>query len=469
MTREPAATMEVVTATPSPPPIASAGRREPGAEQREPGADVLGSWPEGVVLPPYSIWRRLPEWEPQGLWLRDRPQVEWPDTIFSVTRAPWVLRGLLMAGLALGLPTMGGGLGRHLLVVALTALLAGWIQWWQRWDLSRLERRLLVIGVQLGLIAGIIAVCPLGGIFIWSHYLLCGTFFTGPWLLSSIAASCVLITGVQVGGFGHLDDAWTLSLGLFLFDVVIGVGSIALANRREEAVLRRNETTRRLLVEQQRNHELHDQLMVQARDAGVRDERARLARELHDTVAQGLVAVVTQLEAIPDDALVDAGARRRVENAKALAREGLGEARRAVNALRPHALEGVALPAAVRRMLDEWSRVNGVAAALTVSGEARALVADPELVRVVQEALSNVARHAGAARVAVSLDYLDDEVLIDIHDDGVGFAPACTEGPTEHGGRGLPGMAERLRLVGGSLVVESEPGGGCVVSAVVRG
>ena len=91
------------------------------------GADVLGSWPEGVVLPPYSPWRRIPEWEPQGRWLRDRPQVEWPDTVFSVTRAPWLLRLMLAAGLALGLPTMGGGLGRHLLVVALTLVLWGWI------------------------------------------------------------------------------------------------------------------------------------------------------------------------------------------------------------------------------------------------------------------------------------------------------------------------------------------------------
>ena len=453
--------MTIMTTTPA---------RETAPAGLEPGrrVGVVPAWPEGVDLPPYSLWRRVPEWEPRGIWLRDRPQVEWPDTLFSVTKAPWVLRGLLVAGLVLGLATMGGGLGRHLLVVGLTVLLAGWTEWWQRWDLTRLDRRLLIIGVELALITGIITVSPLGGIIVWSMYMVCGTFFTGPWLLTSIVAACVLMASVQVGGFVHLNDAWSLSIGLFLFDLAIGVGSIGLANRREEAVLRRNETTRRLLVEQERNTQLHDQLMAQARDTGMRDERARLARELHDTVAQGLVAVVTQLEAIPDDALGDS-ARRRVENAKALAREGLGEARRAVNALRPPALDGVALPDAVRRMLDEWSRVNSVASALTVSGEPRALTADPELIRVVQEALSNVARHSSAGKVAVSLDYLDDEVLVDVHDDGVGFSVDCTEGPTEAGGRGLPGMAERLRLVGGSFAVESEPGNGCVVSAVASG
>jgi signal transduction histidine kinase len=210
-------------------------------------------------------------------------------------------------------------------------------------------------------------------------------------------------------------------------------------------------------------------LVRQARDAGTREERARLARELHDTVAQGLVAVVTQLEAIPDSALTDSAARRRVDNAKALAREGLGEARRAVNALRPAALDTATLPQAVGRMLDEWSMANNVAGSLTISGEPRVLTADPDLIRVVQEALSNVSRHAASRHVTISVDYLDDEVLLDIHDDGAGFDPTSTQGPTVVGGHGLPGMAERLRMAGGTFAVESEPGGGCVVSAAVPG
>ena len=110
-----------------------------------------------------------------------------------------------------------------------------------------------------------------------------------------------------------------------------------------------------------------------------------------------------------------------------------------------------------------------MAVTLTVSGDPRLTAADGDLIRVVQEALSNVARHASAHQVSVSVDYLDVEVLLDIHDDGVGFDPTCTDGPTAAGGHGLPGMAERLRGAAGSLAVESEPGAGCVVSAAVPG
>lgn len=424
--------------------------------------------PDGIDLPPYSLWRRIPEWEPRGRWLRDRPQLVWPDTIYSTTKVPWVLRVLLAVGLALGQATMVGGVGAHLAAAGLTTLLWGWIEWWQGWDLSPLRRRLAAIVVQGALTGLIVAVCPLGGLIIWSHYVICGTFFTGPLLLAGLAGSSVLITAVQVGGFDKLPHNWSLTVGLIVLDIVIGVVTIGMANRREEAVLRRHVATRALLAEQQRNAELHAQLLKRATATGIRQERARLARELHDTVAQGLVAVVTQLEAIDDDALPVA-ARRRVSNAKALARQGLAEARRAVDALRPPALEDADLPDALERAVRQWSQLNRIAADLTVSGTARDTDADGALIRVTQEALANAARHAHAGRVAVSLDYLDGEVLLDIHDDGIGFDPDGTPLPSPAGGHGLPGMAERIRLVGGTLSVESEPGAGCVISAAVPG
>jgi len=428
---------------------------------------MLDIWRDGVELPPYSLWRRIPEWEARGRWLRDRPQVEWPDTVFSVTKAPWLFRALLVAGLALGQATMTGGVGRHLLAAGLTVALWGWIEWWQTWDLSALGRRLLALGGQSALTGLIIAVSPLGGLIVWSQYVICGTFFTGPLLLATIAGSSVLITAVQVGGFANIPSSWTLSAGLFALDVVIGLVAIDLANRREEAVLRRNAITRKLVAEQQRNAELAEQLMNQARTAGIREERARLARDLHDTVAQGLVAVVTQLEAIDEASLSDDATRRRIASAKALARQGLGEARRAVNALQPSALDDATLPDAIDRLLNQWSRLHRVHADLTVSGEPRPANADPALIRVTQEALSNAARHSGAHRVTVSIDYLEDQVLLDIHDDGRGFDTSANRTPGLGVGHGLPGMAERIRLAGGSLTVESEPGDGCVVSVAV--
>ena len=116
-----------------------------------------------------------------------------------------------------------------------------------------------------------------------------------------------------------------------------------------------------------------------------------------------------------------------------------------------------------------WSEVNGVPTRRQVSGEPRATEHDAVLIRVAQEALSNVARHAKAGLVAVTLTYLDDEVLLDIRDDGTGFDPVRPRDRGPAGGHGLPGMAERLQLAGGRLAVESEVGGGCVVSAAVPG
>ena len=429
---------------------------------------VPDAFPDGVDLPPYSVWRRIPEWEPRGRWLRDRPQMEWPDTIYSTTKLPWVLRLLLVVGLALGQATMAGGLVAHLIAVGLVVALWGWIEWWQFWDLTPLSLRILAIVVQCVLIGLLIWLSPLSALIVWSHYVICGTFFTGPLLLAGLVGSSALMTAIQIGGFDEYPENWSLTAGLLVLDVVIGVVTIGLANRREEAVMRRHAATRALLTAQQRNADLQEQLVNQARDSGVREERARLARELHDTVAQGLVAVVTQLEAIDDDTLPDS-ARRRVGNAKELARQGLTEARRAVDALRPPALEDSDLPHALSLLVRQWSQVNHVAADVRVSGTARATAADGALMRVTQEALANAARHAGASRVAVSLDYLDGEVLLDIHDDGVGFDPGSVPVPSVTGGHGLPGMADRIRLAGGTLSVESEPGGGCVVSAGVPG
>jgi signal transduction histidine kinase len=454
--------MSVMTTTGNAAPAAGRSREIPSPPP------VSDTFPDGIDLPPYSVWRRIPEWEPRGRWLQDRPQMEWPDTIYSTTKVPWVLRLLLVVGLALGQATMAGDLAAHLIAAGLVLVLWGWIEWWQFWDLTPVSRRILALGVQCVLIGLLIWLSPLSALIIWSHYVICGTFFTGPLLLAGLVGSSALMTAIQVGGFDQYAHNWSLTAGLLVLDVAIGVVTIGLANRREEAVMRRHAATRALLTEQRRNADLQEQLVNQARESGVREERARLARELHDTVAQGLVAVVTQLESIDDDGL-PATARRRVGNAKELARQGLTEARRAVDALRPPALEDSDLPDVLSLLVRQWSRVNHVAADVRVSGTARATAADGALMRVTQEALANAARHARASRVAVSVDYLQGEVLLDIHDDGVGFDPRSIPEPSATGGHGLPGMADRIRLAGGTLTVESEPGGGCVISAAVPG
>ncbi|HEX4817657.1 MAG TPA: sensor histidine kinase [Nonomuraea sp.] len=225
---------------------------------------------------------------------------------------------------------------------------------------------------------------------------------------------------------------------------------------------------RRRLVERLRaamaeNADLHARLLDQARRAGVLDERHRVAGEIHDTVAQDLVALIGQLDAATR-ATHDTARRRHLGQAADLARRGLAEARRSVSALRPEPLEHSRLPEALGRLAESWSRAAGVDLAYEVTGTPVALSADVEttVFRVAQEALANVARHASAARAALTLSYTDELLLLDVRDDGHGFDP---QAPAD--GFGLDGMRQRVRGVGGTLDVESAPGHGTAVAAAV--
>jgi signal transduction histidine kinase len=226
------------------------------------------------------------------------------------------------------------------------------------------------------------------------------------------------------------------------------------------------------------NAGLHQQLITQAREAGVLDERQRMAREIHDTLAQGLTGIITQLQAA-EQASGDPGARRRhFDAATRLARDSLTEARRSVDALRPQPLEQARLAEALTSVAGRWSALHGVAAQVTVTGTARPMAADTELalLRTAQEALANVSKHAAASRVGVTLSYVEEEAILDVRDDGRGFDAACPSvtapsvirpAATAGGGFGLVAMRERIEALSGTLQVESEPGAGTAISACV--
>ena len=128
------------------------------------------------------------------------------------------------------------------------------------------------------------------------------------------------------------------------------------------------------------------------------------------------------------------------------------------------------LPDAIGDLARRWAQLNGVDAALTTTGDARPLHPDVEvaLLRTAQEALANVAKHARAGRVGLTLSYLEDLVILDVRDDGAGFEPAARR-PTgsPDGGFGLTGMRHRVQRLAGRLEIESQPGAGTVVSATV--
>lgn len=200
-------------------------------------------------------------------------------------------------------------------------------------------------------------------------------------------------------------------------------------------------------------------------EAGVLAERHRLAGEIHDTLAQGFTSVVTLVQAA--EACLDPSAteaRRLLGLTLDTAKDNLAEARTMVAALSPVGLESGGLGAALRRVASATGAQAGIQVGASVAGTIRALPTGTEVVllRVCQEALANVRKHAGASEVSVRLDYGEDTVRLEVSDDGTGF-----DGSAVNGGYGLSGMRERLSQVGGTVRVRSAPGVGTTVSAEV--
>ena len=192
-------------------------------------------------------------------------------------------------------------------------------------------------------------------------------------------------------------------------------------------------------------------------EAGVTAERARLAGEIHDTLAQGFTSIIALLQAA-DPELTD----ERVALAVRTARENLAESRALVAALSPFALASGSLPDAVRRQVSRFTEESGIPVNLRLTGEARELptAAQVVLLRSAQEALTNVRRHAGARTVAVVLAYAETVVRLVVRDDGRGFDAAAE-------GFGLRGMRERAEQVAGVLRITSGAGLGTTIELEV--
>ncbi|MFD8531313.1 sensor histidine kinase [Streptosporangium canum] len=200
---------------------------------------------------------------------------------------------------------------------------------------------------------------------------------------------------------------------------------------------------------------------------GVLEERERLAREIHDTLAQGLTSMGILLQAADRMWAADPErAHAHVRRAATAAAENLDEARRFVRDLQPSGLEGVPLPEALARLCHGTGHDTGPAVRFRQEGEGYPLAPEVQaaLLRVAQGALANVRDHSGAETAMVTLSYLDGEITLDVFDDGVGFAEAA---PAPGRGYGLRAMRDRLAEVAGSLAVESVPGEGTAVAARV--
>ncbi|HEX2622283.1 MAG TPA: sensor histidine kinase, partial [Phototrophicaceae bacterium] len=200
-----------------------------------------------------------------------------------------------------------------------------------------------------------------------------------------------------------------------------------------------------------------DQLAHIERQAGVLDERARLAGDLHDTLAQELAGIVMHLENLPPDSFETNPPLNQVLT---LSRSSLNELRRLVWALRPEELEQQPFPEVMNNLVNHWSRDNGITARCVITGEPHPLAADTEvmLLRVTQEALTNIARHAHADEVTLTLSYMEEQTALDIHDNGIGFTPTLIRRSLKQGA-GLVLMRDRVQRSGGELSIESVPDG----------
>ncbi|RPE40577.1 histidine kinase/DNA gyrase B/HSP90-like ATPase [Streptomyces sp. Ag109_O5-1] len=289
------------------------------------------------------------------------------------------------------------------------------------------------------------------------------------WRRLGLLASAVTVAGAQTGGMPLRSVLqWLVFVVLLVANSALQMGIAHLTEQEKQRSAERTETIAALRQALDENAALHAQLLVQAREAGVADERRRLAAEIHDTIAQGLAGIIAQLQVVlntPDPEL----AEDHVGRALALARHSLGEARRSVHNLAPIALEHDGLPEALTKTVEEWGERTGIRAQFTVTGTAEQLHEEvaATLLRIVQEALSNAARHAQASRVGVTLSYLGEEVILDIRDDGTGFDLLAVPARSRAGGFGLDGMRARAERIAGSLTVESEPGLGTALSARV--
>ena len=208
---------------------------------------------------------------------------------------------------------------------------------------------------------------------------------------------------------------------------------------------------------------------VRYRFAVVLEERARLAREIHDTLAQGFVGIVSQLDAVAM-AMPDRNnkAREFLDLARKMARHSLTEARRAVSDLRASVLEGRDLAAALNSGAQMWTAGSGLEVEVDVSGEPKALPSDMEqhLLRIAQEAVTNVLKHAGASKVWVKLHMEARKLYLRVADNGHGFEQKDAFS-SKIGHFGLLGMRERAERLGGELHLASHPGAGTEVEVTV--
>lgn len=387
------------------------------------------------------------------------------EDVWERTLPAWHVYNAAVLAVTMILATAQGDLAGSRLAIAL-AVAAGlgalyWFAWirsslWERGRPARAAYALALLGafavlVSLGPVFSLLQLALYPQVF----FSLQSRLAIGAGL--SIGLILAAVTLAEAGGdlaAASPEMVLEIAMSAALTMLSAWIGAIIEQSAERRALVRQLEATRA-------------ELAAAERQAGTLEERARLSREIHDTLAQGFASVVAHVEAA--DAVLDADpgrAREHIREAEEVARASLADARGLVWALRPAVLTDGGLPAALERAVAGSTAADGPAVELTISGLPRPLHPDVEvsLLRAAQEGLANARRHADARRVTLTLTYFEDEVALDVSDDGRGFDPAALEEPGPAGGHGLRGMRERAERLGGRLEVESSPGEGTAIA-----
>jgi signal transduction histidine kinase len=330
---------------------------------------------------------------------------------------------------------------------------AGFIAWYAAFGSRAMRTRSLRLGIVY--LAGMIPLFLLAfsqygllGIFLFVLYPQCWALVDS--MPVSVVAASALSIGVGLVAYfdfhSGLPAVLAQSVASLAFSLLLGfwVSRVVDQSAARRTAIADLEATRA-------------ELATVSHRAGVLAERERLAREIHDTLAQGFTSVVVLLELAESDVDTDpAAARRRLVTARETARQNLAEARSLVAALTPVDLQVAPLPEALGRLTDRFDAETGLPARLEVCGDPRPLAANQEVVllRSAQEALANVRRHAGASAVTVTLRFDGAGAMLSVADDGAGFDPDAATG-----GYGLAGMRRRVEEIGGALTIHSGPAG----------
>lgn len=342
------------------------------------------------------------------------------------------------------------GLAGERLALGLLVAVAGWYALTGARALHRSRRTRLGVAYVAGatpLVLAMFALTPIGAVLFF-------LLFPHFWRLLPVRGALLVTAGTIIGigavrmvpaalGTGEVPLVVAWLGGMLVASLFLGqwITRIADQSGQRAALLDELEHTRA-------------ELAAASRDLGVLAERERLGREIHDTLAQGFTSILLLAQGMdPDDP--------KVALVEGTARENLAEARALVAALASPQLDAATLPAALHRLVERIGAELGIEARMRVEGTERALPPghDIVLMRVGQEAVANVRKHAGASRLDLELVFDPAATVMRISDDGRGFDPA----EERRSGFGLTGMRRRVDELGGALDLRSAPGGGTCV------